>query len=92
LRLSAVLRALTDCGAVGTVHGATLLAGVEVLRAAVAVLNHRGRPLFQNALELFVREVDIAPLTGSTRNIAEELVHQIADLGPHLVEGERTRE
>jgi len=90
LRQPALFRPVTDRCRVGVVDGAILLASVQVFRPAVTVLDHPGGAVFEQPVELLVREPDIPALAYARGNVTEELVHQLLDLRPNLVERQRT--
>ena len=92
LRQAALFRVVAHRRRVRAVDRPALLAVGQVLAAAVAVLHHPRGAVLKQRVQVRVGNPDVPALPGARGNVAEELVHQFANLRPTLLAGQRTAE
>src|SRR5439155_23780019 len=92
LRQAAFLGSIADGGRVGALDRAAFFRVGQVVGLAVFMLHHPGGAFGEHALEVLVGKPDVAAAAGSGRNVAKELVDQLANLRSDFINAQRTAE
>src|SRR5262245_28071352 len=90
LAFSAELSAFAHHVGIRPGDAAALFGLVKVCFRAHSMVDCPARSLFENAVQIGVGSFEVTGLTGSGRNVAKQLMHQLTELRPHFVHFQRS--
>src|SRR5215813_7348903 len=85
LAAAAILRTFGDLSRIGLRHTAAFLGEFGIHGVAEALLDHPARAVHQHRIQLRRFQFDWTRAARSARDIAEDLIDQLANLRPYVV-------